>query len=190
MNAAGYGDALNKESATKYLFCANSEQKVTLQDGNGYFAAYDENLSVTQEGNVKNTHADGLWKGFDHKQLVFAEVYKNGKLIKGENFATDGKTYAYNQRNQRPEPKGGINNFYKYIANSMETIEADNANILVKFMIDDSGKLKNIEVINSTNRKINSMAVNALKNAPKWNPAFAQGKPVEASYYMPISIQR
>jgi antitoxin component YwqK of YwqJK toxin-antitoxin module len=190
INASGYGDALTKESAVKYIYCANSEYKTTLQDGNGYFTAYDENLSLTQEGNVKNTHADGLWKGFDRQQLAFAEVYKNGKLIKGENFATDGKTYAYNQRNQRPEPKGGIDNFYKYIATSMETIDASNANMLIKFMVDDSGKLKNIEVINSSDNKINAMAVNVLKNAPKWNPALAQGKPVQAAYYMPISIQR
>lgn len=190
INESGYGAALNKESTTAYLYCTNSDHKITLQDGNGYFTAYDENLSLTQEGNVKNTKSDGLWKGFDHKQLAFAEVYKNGKLIKGENFATDGKTYAYNQRSQRPEPKGGIDNFYKYIASSMETIDASNANMLIKFMVDDSGKLKNIEVINSSDNKINAMAVNVLKNAPKWNPALAQGKPVQAAYYMPISIQR
>ena len=190
INAAGYGETLSKESATQYLYCANKDLQITLQDGNGYFLAYDENLSVSQEGNVKNTKADGLWKGYEGQQLAFAEVYKNGKLIKGENFATDGRTYAYKQRNQRPEPKGGIDNFYKYISSSLETIDASNANMLIKFMVDDSGKLKNIEVINSSDSKINSMAVNVLKNAPKWNPALAQGKPVQAAYYMPISIQK
>jgi TonB family protein len=188
-NSAGYGESLKKESTTKYLFCANSKNEITLQDGNGTFTSYDENLNVIEEGAVKNTSADGAWKGFDNNKIVFTEVYKNGNLVKGQNYATDGNVYVYQQRNKRPEPKGGINNFYNYIAASMQNSNLSNAKIMLKFTVDVSGNVKNVEVVNSSDKTINSLAINAVKTAPKWNPALEQGKPVQAAYYMPISIQ-
>ena len=187
--SAGYGYTLQKESSTKYLFCANEKGEITLQDGNGYFKAYDDRLSITQEGNVKNTVANGIWKGYEDTKLAFTEVYKNGILIKGENYATEGKIYAYQQRSKRPEPKGGISNFYNHISASMQDMNFNNEKVTMKFIVDAAGNIQNIEVVNSSNKGINDFAVNALKNAPKWNPALEQGKPVETAYFMPIRIK-
>lgn len=188
--SAGYGYSLQKESTSKYLFCANENDEITLQDGNGYFKAYDDYSKISQEGNVKNTVADGIWKGYEANKLVFTEFYKNGILIKGENYAAaEGKIYAYQQRSKRPEPKGGINNFYTHISASLQDMNFNNEKITMKFIVDVTGNIQNIEVVNSSNRKVNDFAVNALKNAPKWNPALEQGKPVERAYYMPISIK-
>lgn len=188
-NSAGYGYTLKKESNIKYLFCANENDEIIMRDGNGFFKAYDDHLKITQEGNVKNTAADGLWKGFENGALMFAEFYKSGNLIKGQNYASDGNVYTYQQRNKRPEPKGGMNNFYNYIAASMQNTDLNNTKILLKFTVDVTGHLQNIEVVNSSNKIINSLAINVIKNAPKWNPALDQGKPVQAAYFMPISIQ-
>ena len=188
-NFAGYGESHKKEGATKYLFCANSDNKIILEDGNGSFITYDDNLKIIEQGEVKNTAPIGLWKGFENEKLIFAEVYKNGSLIKGENYASNGNVYAYQQRNTRPEPRGGINNFYHHIAASMQNANLNNAKLMVKFTVDVTGNLKNIEVVNSSNNNINSLAINAIKSAPKWNPALEQGKPIQVAYYMPISIQ-
>lgn len=189
INSAGYGENPQKEESIKYLFSMNKDGKTTLEDGNGRFIAYNDDLEISQEGNVKNTNADGVWKGFDAGNLVFAEMYQNGKLIKGESYATDGKIYNYQQRNKRPEPKGGMNNFYTYIINSMQDLDLNNEKMTLKFMVDVKGNLRNVEVVNSSNQKINSLAVSTLKNAPKWIPALEQGKPVQVAYYMPISIK-
>ncbi|MBU0697016.1 MAG: energy transducer TonB [Bacteroidetes bacterium] len=189
VNSAGYGFTNQAESDTKYLFCATPDHQVILEDGNGYFKAYNDQLEVIQEGAVVNTFADGTWKGYENNQLAFVEIYKNGVLIKGENFSLDGNVYQYAQRNRRPEPKGGINSFYNYIASSLQSAYGIDAKIMMKFIVDPSGNLKNIEVINSSNKKINSLAISALKNAPKWNPAIEQGKPIQFAYYMPINIK-
>lgn len=189
VNSAGYGDNHQKDESIKYLFSMNKDGEITLVDGNGVFLVYNDDLEVTQEGIVKNTEADGAWKGFDKSNLVFSEFYQNGKLIKGESYAADGKIYNYQQRNKRPEPKGGINNFYNYVINSMQDLNLNNEKMMMKFVVDVNGSLKNIEVINSSNQKINALAVNTLKNAPKWNPALEQGKPVQVAYFMPISIK-
>jgi antitoxin component YwqK of YwqJK toxin-antitoxin module len=189
VNSAGYGENHQKEESIMYLFCIDKNGKTTLEDGNGRFISYNDDLEISQEGNVKNTIADGTWKGFDKGNLVFSESYQNGKLIKGESFAADGKVYNYQQRNKRPEPKGGISNFYSYIISSMQDLNLNNEKMMMKFVVDVNGNLKDIEVVNSSNRKINTLAVSTLKNAPKWNPALEQGKPVQVAYYMPISIK-
>lgn len=189
INSAGYGDNHQKEETIKYLYSMNKDGKVTLEDGNGLFVAYNDNLEIIEEGIVKNTVADGLWKGFDKGNLAYSEFYQNGKLTKGESYASDGKVYNYQQRSKRPEPKGGINNFYAYIINAMQDLDLNDAKMTMKFVVDVNGNLKNVEVVNSSHQKINALAVNTLKNAPKWNPALEQGKPVQVAYYMPISIK-
>ena len=189
INSAGYGENHQEEENIKYLFCMDKSGKIILEDGNGRFISYNDDLEISQEGNVKNTTADGTWKGFDKGNLVFSESYQKGKLIKGESYAANGKIYTYQQRNKRPEPKGGISNFYSYIISSMQDLDLNNEKMMMKFVVDVNGSLKNIEVVNSSNQKINTLAVNTLKNAPKWNPALEQGKPVQVSYYMPISIK-
>lgn len=190
-NSAGYGFSHQEVSSVKYLFCASPDKKIILEDGNGYFQSFNDDLSIAQEGKVKNTIADGEWKGYENNRIAFTEVYKNGQLIKGESFETDGKIYAYEQRNKRPEPKGGISNFYNYVASSFQDISGANAKVMMKFIVDANGSLKNVEVINSSasDKKINALAISAIKNAPKWNPALEQGKPVQFAYYMPINIK-
>jgi antitoxin component YwqK of YwqJK toxin-antitoxin module len=189
INSAGYGDNHQKEESIKYLFCMDNNGKKTLEDGNGRFISYNDDLEIAQEGDVKNTTADGVWKGFDEGNLTFSEFYQKGKLIKGESYGGNGKIYNYQQRNKRPEPRGGINNFYTYIISSMQDLDLNNEKMMMKFVVDVNGNLKNIEVVNSSNQKINTLAVTTLKNAPKWNPALEQGKPVQVAYYMPISIK-
>lgn len=188
INSAGYGYANQPESNIKYLYCATPDQKVILEDGNGYFMTYDDNLEIIQKGAVKNTSADGIWEGFENGRLAFVENYKDGNLLNGQSYGLDGKVYAYKERSKRPEPKGGIANFYSYIASSLQDVNAQNAKVMLKFTVDTSGDLKNIEVVNSSNSKLNTYAVDALKSAPRWNPALEQGKPVQVAYFMPISI--
>ncbi|MEO5911533.1 MAG: energy transducer TonB [Pelobium sp.] len=190
-SSAGYGFSHEEVSSIKYLFCATPDNKVILENGNGYFKAFNDDLSIAQEGNVKNTAADGEWKGYENNKIAFTEVYNNGQLIKGENFESDGKVYAYAQRNKRPEPKGGISNFYNYVASSFQDINGANTKLMMKFIVDANGKLNNVEVINpsSSNQKINALAISAIENAPKWTPALEQGKAVQFAYYMPISIK-
>lgn len=188
INSAGYGYANQAESNIKYLYCATPDQKVILEDGNGYFMSFNDDLNIMQKGAVKNTSADGIWEGFENGRLAFVENYKDGNLLNGQSYGLDGKVYAYKERNKRPEPKGGIANFYSYIASSLQDVNAKDAKVMLKFIVDTSGDLKNIEVVNSSNSKLNTYAVDALKSAPRWNPALEQGKPVQVAYFMPISI--
>jgi protein TonB len=110
-------------------------------------------------------------------------------LIKGENFSLDGNIYQYEQINKRPEPKGGIISFYNYMASSLKSTYGIHAKVMMKFTIDPSGGLKNIEVVNSSDNSVNSFVISALKNVPEWSPALEKGKPIQFAHYMPLNIK-
>lgn len=193
--AAGYGKKSAKKSSTKYQYCANYTGKILLNNGNGDFEEYNTNQELTQMGVVINHKPNGLWRGFDNNKLVFIEEYKDGDLVKGQSFSSNGVSRTYKNKNSRPEPKGGINNFYNYVANAMQELAVDDSqnmrgDIMVNFVVATSGALKDISLIKSTsNTKLNSKAIEIIKNSPKWIPATQQGEAVEMAFYMPLSMR-
>lgn len=193
--AAGYGYGSAETSSTKYIYCANPEGKVLLENGNGEFEEYGINEEITQKGLVKHTFADGIWKGYENGKLIFIEVYKKGNLVKGEKYEPNGNTQYYTVRNSRPSPKGGLNEFYTYIATTMyDMAQAQNHNLegdmLVKFIVESTGEIKEVRLVKSTNNPlINAMAVDVLAKSPKWKPATQQGQPIDMAFFMPISMR-
>lgn len=193
--AAGYGKNSAKKSSTKYEYCANPEGKILLSNGNGEFEEYNSNQVLTQKGVVKNNLPDGIWQGFDNNKLSFIEEYKNGVLIKGQSFGLSGTSKTYFKKSSRPEPKGGINNFYDYIASAMQDMVSNDIqnirdDIMVNFVVATTGTLKDIRVIKSSkNTKLNNMAVEIIKNSPRWIPATQQGQAVEMAFYIPLSVR-
>jgi|GEM_PF-5917388 len=193
--AAGYGEGTAETSSTLYIYCAAPNGEIILKDGNGKFEEYGINQELLQNGLVANAFADGIWKGFENGKLLFIEVYKKGKLIKGEMYTQNGNTQFYSNRNSRPKPKGGINEFYNYVASSMqEMVQLQNnsleSKIIVKFIVESTGKLKDISIVKSSlNPLINAMAVKVLTNSPKWVPATEYGEPIDMAFFMPITMR-
>jgi TonB family protein len=193
--AAGYGKGSAATSSTKYIYCANPQGKIILKDGNGEFEEYGTNQQLLQKGTVAHTLPDGIWKGYEDGNLLFLEAYKKGNLIKGETYTLNGSTHFYTNRNSRPKPKGGINDFYNYIAEAMQDMaQTQNGSlqgqVVLKFIVESTGQLKDIRIVKSaSNPRINAMAVAALTNAPKWTPATELGQPVDMAFFMPITMR-
>lgn len=193
--AAGYGRNSAKKSSVKYEYCINPKGEILLQNGNGKYEEYGLNQKLTQQGVVKNYLPDGVWQGYDDGKLAFVEEYKNGNLLKGQSFGINGNSRTYTNKNSRPEPKGGIDNFYSYIASAMQDMVTNNnenlsGDIMLNFIVETSGNLKDIKVVKATqNLQINAMALEVLKNSPKWKPATQQGEAVETAFFMPLSMR-
>lgn len=193
--AAGYGKNSAKKSSTKYDYCLNIKGEVILQNGNGKFEEYDLNQQIAQVGEVKNYLPNGLWQGFDNAKLSFIEEYQNGILLKGQSFGINGTCRNYTKKSSRPEPKGGINSFYSYVESAMQDmIINDDQNlrgdIILNFTVKTSGELKDIKVVKAAQEaKLNTMALEIIKNSPKWKPATQQGEAVEMAFFMPLSMR-
>lgn len=193
--SAGYGKNNTKNSSTNYFYCTNPNGEVLLINGNGNFEEYDANQQLIKKGTVKNTLPDGLWQGYDNDKITFFEEYNNGFLIKGENVDASGRIVIYTSSDNRPEPKGGINNFYAYVASSMQdkAMLQDNdlqGKLTLRFVIEATGEIKDVKVVTpSTNLQLNNLAVEVIKQAPKWEPATQQGEAVDMTFFMPIAMQ-
>lgn len=58
----------------------------------------------------------------------------------------------------------------------------------IRFIIDTDGNVTNVEPITMVGTKLAKVAVNAIRNSPKWKPAIQYGKKVKAYREQPVSF--
>lgn len=61
--------------------------------------------------------------------------------------------------------------------------------VVVRFIVDEAGRLIEPEVTKSDNPLLDEAALSALANCPDWAPAKYKGKPVKAYFAMPITFR-
>lgn len=92
---------------------------------------------------------------------------------------------------QRPEYPGGIQEFYKYIANSFRTPnnkDFKGGKMVVQFIIEKDGSITEIKVINGLGFGTEEEAKRVLLNCKKWLPAMLNNAPVRCSYTLPLTL--
>lgn len=92
----------------------------------------------------------------------------------------------------KPEYPGGIEAFYKHVANNFVTPEHKNfkgGKIVVSFVVEKDGTLTDIKVLRDAGFGTAEETIRVLKAAKTWQPAEQNGKKVRCSYMLPITIQ-
>lgn len=159
------------------------------KDGNGFYEVDDGNVFLS--GNIQNGFKHGIWEGIDEKlNITFSENYKNGKLISGVSIDENLTERTYKDIQVRPTPKNGITDFYNFVAKNFKVPEDETANgkIILTFIIDKTGKIKDIEVIRGISEETDAEAVRVLKLYDKWEIAKSRGIDVDARFSLPINI--
>jgi Gram-negative bacterial TonB protein C-terminal len=105
----------------------------------------------------------------------------------------EGQDEIYNSAGveKKPEHKGGIQAFYKYIANNYNLPSSNKfkgGRILVSFVVEKDGSLTDILVLKDAGFGTGEEAVRVLKACDKWTPAIQKGVPVRCSYTLPITL--
>lgn len=123
--------------------------------------------------------------------------YLNKKF--GNNFLKIASTKADSLEktdNWRKEPEYPSGNFTmlqfindRLIIKQGDLGERRQVKIYVKFIITESGKLEDIEVIRGVNKQIDSKILQIFKEMPKWTPAYLYGKPIRRLYTYPIKLE-
>ena len=100
---------------------------------------------------------------------------------------------AFNKLEVRPMFGGGdpIKNFSKWVYSNITYPENAFKNniqgkVLVKFLIDKEGNIRNVTAINDVDEELKAEAVNLIKKSPKWTPGKVDGKPVNVEYTFPV----
>ena len=97
-----------------------------------------------------------------------------------------------------PHFPGGDKAFYNYLDKNVKTPETFDKETYLKehgnqyvpvaviFTIDTDGSIINVKVKEKVNEQLDEKAIQIVKNMPKWEPGYQNGKSVKVQYAIPI----
>lgn len=117
----------------------------------------------------------------------------NGTGIGTDGTNTESETLIAEMLDKKPQFPGGIEKFYRYIANHFNSPTLDetkNVRIFVSFVVEKDGSMSNIKVINKPGQVLEKEAIRVLNSIKmKWTPGIYNSKPVRTAYNLPITVQ-
>lgn len=92
-----------------------------------------------------------------------------------------------------PEFPGGIEALYAYLCRNVSyPAEARDSNITgkvyVTFTVERDGSTSNVRILKDIGGGCGAAVVEAVKNMPRWTPAWAGGKPVRMLFSLPVNF--
>lgn len=86
---------------------------------------------------------------------------------------------------------GGIKSFQKYvyenlIYNKEAIILGLEGRVIVKFIIDEEGRLVHPEILRGVDPLLDDEVIRVLKNSPRWKPGKQRMRPVKVSFVIPV----
>ena len=95
---------------------------------------------------------------------------------------------------KQPEFKGGFDAMLKFIGDNMKYPQSAIENgiqgtVYVRFVVDKSGKLTNINVERGIGRGCDEEAVRIVQNMPDWNPGVSKGMPVNVNQVVIVKFK-
>ena len=128
---------------------------------------------------------------------------KNAKVLidaptgDGDQGAETVDNTIYNSAGIEVQPgyPGGMEKFYGFIKKNYDIesirdkLDRDlNGKVFVKFVVEKDGSLTDIQVIRDLGYGTKEEAIRVLRKVPKWTPGIQNGKPVRASFSLPINL--
>ncbi len=93
-------------------------------------------------------------------------------------------------------PKEGFATFYKKLSENMQNElkkakikEPIDGKVFIRFTINEDGSISYFKVVKSINKKIDKLAIKALKNSGAWHPAYHASKPVKSFFTVPVKVK-
>ena len=146
-----------------------------------------------EEGDYRNGLKEGIWTETGTSGNYWAkDTFKQGNLVSGQRFK-DGQTYTYTVESQVPVFKGGMEQFYRFLARKIRypldaQREKISGKVFLSFVVEKDGSLSDINVVRSVFPSIDEEAVKVLKQSPNWIPGIHRGLPIRVKYNLPIAF--
>ncbi len=89
---------------------------------------------------------------------------------------------------------GGLQAWARYVSRAInshidEFSESDYGTCVVRFIVDKTGTVSDVQATTMKGTKLAEVAVNAIRNGPKWVPAQQNGRYVNAYRLQPVTLQ-
>lgn len=130
----------------------------------------------------------------DTSEVLIYNIYNSIKPVDyslDENNFNIEETLILNDRQAEfPGGKPGLRVFLNNNIQYPDKAKENNiqGSVLVKFTIDNTGQVKDIEVIGKVHYLLDNEAVKLIKKMPKWQPAFINGKYTDYKIVLPINF--
>jgi hypothetical protein len=116
--------------------------------------------------------------------------YKDAGSVQDPTNVSDNTIYNTAGIEVKPEFPGGMDEFYKFIAENFKTPKAEKlvGKVYVTFVVEKDGSITGIHVLRDIGHGTREEAIRVLELSPKWLPGEQNGKKVRCTYSIPISI--
>lgn len=169
---------------------------------NGFIAYYDSEGNIDSSGYTLNGKKDGTWYFYtDTLSIWLQKDYVDGVLIKTIDLEEKRKKEALEKKvpsgfdsvEKEANLKGGTKEWRKYLEKNISFPDRalklwKNGLVMIGFVVDTGGKLRNPVIIKSVEFSLDKEAVRLIEDAPKWEPALQNGKKVKAYRRQPITF--
>jgi TonB family protein len=142
-------------------------------------ATFDQNKRLEILKDNKIIKVDYFYKENGAQTLI----YQNGKELEDELIS-----YFSQVAFVKAMFYGGINELFSFIGNNFNN-NGQNGSVKVKFVVDRNGSPTNIEVVESSNPKLNEEAIRVISISPRWQPTHQGGDFVNTPFMIPINIK-
>ncbi|GAI78661.1 unnamed protein product, partial [marine sediment metagenome] len=123
------------------------------------------------------------------------ESRKKTKTIVYDSTPEESESEIFNIVEEMPEfKKRGYKDFEEFIQKNLrypeEAVEKEISGIvIVQFVIDVTGKIKNIEIVKKVYPLLDKEAVRVISSSPKWKPGKQQGVKVKVNLTHPVEFK-
>ena len=122
------------------------------------------------------------------KHFLFLLLFISTTIYSQE---VNDKVFNASEVDEKPDFKGGIEKFYKYVAKNFKLPDEEglDAKIIVEFVIEKDGSITNVNVIQDVGFGSAEETIRFLNDCPKWLPGKKNGEIVRTLYRFPITIK-
>jgi len=94
----------------------------------------------------------------------------------------------------QPEPKGGMQAFYKFVAKQMKYPNQARrmgieGKVFVQFVVDKDGSITDVQAVKGIGAGCDEEAVRVIRSSPKWKAGKQRGRPVKVRMILPITFR-
>lgn len=182
------------------IYLSNGEQikkTETFAHGKlyGKSVEYWDTNQIQKEGNYENDRKIGEWKlYYSDAKLAGKETYDvYGKKSQAEYFSKDGQVVKYDDLFAPPTYRGGIQEFYRFLAHSIKypkqaAKDRIQGTVKLRFTVKKNGEVEDVEVTESPNQELADEARRVLQMSSDWIPGKMFGEVVNVKYNVPIKF--
>ncbi len=188
--------------------------ELNTKSKDGAFIFYDDSGYISREGNFAHNNEVGEWKEYyehtkslwcvkhynDGKLSGLTSYYKDGKIKRqetdndgkaaGKCYDTTGKEIPFTRLEVLPKPDYDLN---KYLSDNLVYPERarrynTQGRVLIKFVVDETGKIKDVTVIKHVSPEIDAEALRVISKMPPWQPGIQDDKVVKVYFTQPLTF--